>query len=82
MNSQDWPESFIRAVCGVIRKRREEMGLSVYYVSQNSGVSQQAIGYIEKGMRRPSFESLVRISKGMNLKLSEIIAEAESGWKR
>jgi transcriptional regulator with XRE-family HTH domain len=78
VESHDWPESLIRALCEVLKEQRVALGLSIYALSQTSGVSQQAIGYYEKLLRRPTVESLARISKAMNLKLSELVALAEA----
>ena len=78
MESHDWPELLIRALCEVLKEQRVALGLSIYALSQASGVSQQAIGYYEKLLRRPTVESLARISKALNLKLSELVVLAEA----
>jgi transcriptional regulator with XRE-family HTH domain len=62
----------------VLRKEREARGVSVYYLSQESGVSEQSIHNYEKGLRHPTLERLARVSKALGLKTSEIIALAES----
>jgi len=72
-----WPEILIESISQEIRLRREELGLTVYALSQSSGVSQQGIAYYEKGTRRPSLEGLAKVAKGLGLELSELIARAE-----
>lgn len=82
MKSKDWPDDLISAICAVIRERRASLGLSIYTVSQLSGVSQQAISYFEREMRRPTLESLARLSVSLQLKVSELIALAEKRLNR
>jgi transcriptional regulator with XRE-family HTH domain len=72
-----WPESLVEAICQEIKIRRTELGLTIYALSQESGVSQQAIANYEKGTRRPNLECLVRAAKGLQLELSELISRAE-----
>ncbi len=40
-------------------------------------MSQQAIGYMEKGHRLPSLETVVRVAKAMNVDLPKIIRQAQ-----
>ena len=61
----------------VLRREREARGVSVYYLSQESGVSEQSIHNYEKGVRHPTLERLARVSKALGFKTSEIIALAE-----
>jgi len=42
-----------------LKEERERKGLSKYLVAQQSGLSQQAIGYMEKGNRIPSLETIL-----------------------
>src|SRR4051794_7296824 len=55
------------------RKRRK---LSNYAVSQKSGVSESMLGRIERGLRNPSFEVLLRISDAIGADLPAIIRSA------
>ena len=73
-----WPETLLDAICEAIRERRKKLGLSIYALSQSSGVSQQAIGYYERKQRRPSLECLAKVARALDWELSELVAEAES----
>jgi transcriptional regulator with XRE-family HTH domain len=77
VNRTPWPESLVEAICQEIKIRRTELGLTIYALSQESGVSQQALANYEKGVRRPNLECLVRAAKGLRLEVSELIARAE-----
>ena len=46
-------------------------------VAQRAGLSQQMVSYVERGMRNPTLETLLRICSAMNIKLSELIQDAE-----
>jgi transcriptional regulator with XRE-family HTH domain len=61
----------------LLKEERERRGLSKYAVAQQSGLSQQAIGYMEKGHRIPSLETVLRIAKAMNVDLAVIIQRAQ-----
>jgi transcriptional regulator with XRE-family HTH domain len=74
---KDWPEVLITAICRVIKERRLALDLSIYALSQKSGVSQQAIAYYEKGDRRPTIEGLSKVATGLGMELSELISIAE-----
>jgi transcriptional regulator with XRE-family HTH domain len=50
--------------------------LSKYAVAQQSGLSQQAVGYMEKGHRIPSLETVLRIAKAIDVDLALIIKRA------
>jgi transcriptional regulator with XRE-family HTH domain len=58
---------------GEERKRRE---LTKYAVEQRCGVSQQMIGYVERGLRRPSLETALRLADGIGVDLATIIKRA------
>ena len=72
------PEKLIEAVCREISRRRKELGMTVYALSQESGVSQQAIANYEKLARRPTLECLAKVASGLSLQLSELVARAEA----
>lgn len=61
----------------LLKEERELRGLSKYAVAQQSGLSQQAIGYMEKGHRIPSLETVLRVAKAMNVDLGTIIKRAQ-----
>jgi transcriptional regulator with XRE-family HTH domain len=60
----------------LLKEERERKGLSKYAIAQQSGLSQQAVGYMEKGHRIPSLETVLRIAKAMDVDLALIIKRA------
>jgi transcriptional regulator with XRE-family HTH domain len=72
-----WPENLVETICREIAVRRKELGMSVYALSQASGVSQQAIANYEKLVRRPSLDCLLKVARGLGLAPS-VLARAEA----
>lgn len=60
----------------LLKEERERLGLSKYAVAQISGLSQQAIGYMEEGQRIPSLETVLRVARAMDVDLAKIIKQA------
>lgn len=56
-----------------LREERERKGISKYAVEQRVGVSQQMVGYVERGLRRPSLEVALRMAAGIEVDLAELI---------
>ena len=71
-----------RAICGqvirLLREERERRGLSKYAVSAQCGITQQTISYMERGLRHPSFETILRIADGIGVNLEDILKQARS----
>lgn len=63
-------------VIRLLRAERERRGLSKYTLSERSGLAQQTIGYVEREMRNPSFETILRIAEGLEVDLAEFIRRA------
>ena len=60
----------------LLRDERKRQGLSKYAVEQRSGISQQMVGYVERGLRKPSLETALRMADGLGVDLAEIIKTA------
>ena len=48
-------------------------------MAERSGLSEQMIGYVERGMRRPSLETVVRMAAGLEVDLGDVIKRAYAG---
>jgi len=71
-----------RAICvqtiRLLREERERRGLSKYALSAQCGIAQQTISYMERGMRQPSFETILRIADGIGVNLEDVLKKARS----
>jgi transcriptional regulator with XRE-family HTH domain len=69
-------------VARLLRKERIRAGLSVYRVAKRSGVSQQMIGYVERGMRNPTLDIMLRIANALDVDLWRLIKRASSRQRK
>lgn len=58
-----------------IRKLREDRDMSMYRLTQITGVSGQHIKGIEEGTRQPTIETLQRLAAALGTSLAEIFNE-------
>ena len=66
----------------LLTDRRIQKGLSKNQLSQKAGLGLTTVSYIERGMRSPSFDSLLRIADVLDVELWELVKEASSEAKR
>ena len=60
----------------ILREERERRGLTKYALSAQCGLTQQTISYMERGLRQPSFETILRIADGIGVKLEDVLRRA------
>lgn len=70
------------AVCAeiirLLREERKRRKLSNYAISQKSGVSESMLSLVDRGLRNPSMELMLRIADGMEVDLPAIIRKAQA----
>jgi len=62
----------------LLRQERERRKLSKYVVSQRSGVSQSMLSLVERGLRNPTMELMLRIADGIEIDLPSLIKKAQT----
>ncbi len=69
------------AICSQVAKMFKEerlrQKLSMNRVAERAGLSYQMISYVERELRNPTLETMLRIANALELKLGELIVEAE-----
>ncbi len=60
----------------MLAAERKQRGLTKYAVEQRCGLSQQMVGYVERGLRKPSLETALRLADGIGVDLAKIITRA------
>ena len=74
-----------RAVCAqvikLLREERERRGMSKYTLSAQCGLAQQTISYMERELRHPSFETVLRIADGICVNLEDVLKRARAAVK-
>ena len=69
------------AVCSEVAKllkaQREKSQLSMTALAAKAGLSQQMVSYVERGIRNPTLETLLRITEALGVPLGKMITKAE-----
>lgn len=60
-----------------IRRRREELGLSLTEMAARSSLTKGALSKIERGKGSPAIASILRVAEALGCSLPELFAEAE-----
>lgn len=56
-----------------LRKIRENKGLTQEKLALNAGLNRAYIGYIERGERNPSTDTLVKIAKALKVSIKDLL---------
>jgi transcriptional regulator with XRE-family HTH domain len=75
-------EAIASNVVRLLREEREKRGLSMNVVAQRSGLSHSIISLIERDLRNPTLDTLLRISEAIGIDLGEIITRARKQASR
>jgi transcriptional regulator with XRE-family HTH domain len=65
-------------VARLLRERREELGWSMSAVAEKAGLSQQMVSYVERQLRNPTLDTLLRLTEALDLPLPELLEDAIS----
>ena len=68
-------------VIKLLCEERERRGMSKYTLSAQCGLAQQTISYMERGLRHPSFETVLRIADGIGVNLEDVLKRARTAVK-
>jgi transcriptional regulator with XRE-family HTH domain len=63
-------------VAAALRAARIRQGLSMNRLAEMAGMSQQMVSYVERGMRIPTLDTLLRLSCVMKINLGQVINKA------
>jgi transcriptional regulator with XRE-family HTH domain len=75
-------EALRAEIVRLLQKERERRKLSKYTVSQRTGVSQSMLSLVERGLRNPTLELMLRIADGIGADLPAIIKKAQEAKKK
>ena len=70
------------AVAAALRRERERQQLSMSAVAARAGISQQMVSYVERGLRNPTLDTLLRITDALECDLAALIQDAAKSAKR
>jgi transcriptional regulator with XRE-family HTH domain len=63
-------------VARILRREREKRGLSMNRVAERAGLSQQMVSFVEREMRNPTLETLLRIAAAIEIDFIQVLREA------
>ena len=69
-------EAIRKEIIQLLREERAHRKLSNYAVSQNSGVSESMLSLVERGLRNPTMELMLRMADGVGADLPALIKKA------
>jgi transcriptional regulator with XRE-family HTH domain len=64
-------------VARILRDERQRRELSMTKLAEKAGLSQQSVSYVERELRVPNLETLLRITGVLGIDLADIIERAE-----
>jgi len=65
----------IAAFGRVLRRRRETLGVSQTQLSWEAGIDRKFISRIERGLREPCLETIVKLTEALEIPLGEFMEE-------
>ena len=64
-------------VVKILRREREKRGLSMNCVAERAGLSQQMVSYVERQMRMPTLDTVLRMADALKVDLPELLRKAK-----
>lgn len=61
-----------------LKQKREELKISRYKISKDTGISQSTLSNIENLKQKPTFYTLIMIAECLGIELSEILNNLEN----
>lgn len=65
------------AVASTLRAEREARGISMNAVAERGGLSQQMVSYVERGMRKPTIDTLLRMTHAIGIDIADVLQRAQ-----
>ena len=64
-------------VARLLREARERKDLSMTRLAAKAGLSLSIISFLERGLRNPTLETLLRVTEVLDIDLSKVLEKAE-----
>ena len=78
MPEKDVSRRVVLEVARLLRSERIRQGISMDRLAQKASLSQPMISYVERGMRNPTLDTLLRIANALDVDLSKLIKRAST----
>ncbi len=74
-------QAFCAAVTQALKDERLRKNLSMSAVAERAGLSQQMVSYVERGIRKPTLDTIFRMSLALEVDLGRIIKSVSKKTK-
>lgn len=75
-------EQICSHVARILREEREKRHLSMTALAERAGLSRTMIRFVEREFRNPTLETLLRMTKALEIDLGEVIQRANKAVQR
>jgi len=65
----------------LLRKERVRSNMSLNRLAEKSGLSRAMVSYVERGIRNPTLDTLLRIAIALDVDLSQLLKKAAKRLK-
>jgi transcriptional regulator with XRE-family HTH domain len=65
----------------VLKKKREARGITQDALATLSELDRTYISMLERGLRKPSLQTVFSLAKSLEIEVTELIREVENDWK-
>ena len=69
-------------VANILRAERVRQDLSMTKMAEHAGLSQQMISYVERKLRNPSLDTMLRMTGALDINLADVIRKATAAASR
>ena len=69
-------------VANILRAERVRQDLSMTKMAEHAGLSQQMISYVERKLRNPSLDTMLRMTGALDINLADVIRKATAAAAR
>jgi transcriptional regulator with XRE-family HTH domain len=80
--TQRYFDALAAKVAAIFRAERIRRGLSMNAVAERGGLSQQMVSYVEREMRNPSLDTMLRMAAALEIDLGNVLRRAQRSTAR
>lgn len=74
------PSPSVQDICArvarILKDERIAQNLSMTRVAEGAALSRQMVSYVERGLRVPTLDTLIRISRVLNIEPADVLSKA------
>lgn len=79
MPNFDHLDELSATVIRLLREERERQGISGKELAKRCGLNQSTISLTDRGLRKPTLDTLLRMAAVLKIRLGAVLLKAESG---